>query len=83
MRHPRRFIPFNWSHHEKIVCIDQQVAFIGGLDLCFGRWDTNDHPLKDLGENGKYLFPGIDYSNSRTKEYKHTENITEKHLTIS
>jgi len=20
---------------------------MGGLDLCFGRWDTNDHPLKD------------------------------------
>jgi hypothetical protein len=25
-----------WTHHEKIVCVDQHVAFIGGLDLCFG-----------------------------------------------
>ncbi|VDP99597.1 unnamed protein product [Trichobilharzia regenti] len=32
-----------WSHHEKMVAIDQSVVFLGGIDLCFGRWDTNDH----------------------------------------
>ena len=26
-----------WSHHEKLVVIDQQIAFIGGIDLAFGR----------------------------------------------
>jgi phospholipase D1/2 len=37
-----------WSHHEKIVCIDQRVAFIGGLDLAFGRFDiTGEHTLSD------------------------------------
>jgi len=37
-----------WAHHEKIVVVDEEVAFIGGLDLCFGRWDTPHHTLRDL-----------------------------------
>jgi phospholipase D1/2 len=32
IRHP--FLdPFNWSHHQKIVVIDQQIAFVGGNDF--------------------------------------------------
>ncbi|XP_028397281.1 phospholipase D1-like [Dendronephthya gigantea] len=38
---------FYWAHHEKIVCIDQKVAFLGGLDLCYGRWDNCRHFLTD------------------------------------
>lgn len=34
---------FLWAHHEKIVCIDQTTAFVGGIDLCYGRWDTSEH----------------------------------------
>ena len=50
VRHPHRSVvggEFLWSHHEKIVCIDQEIAFIGGLDLCFGRMDTSEHRLTD------------------------------------
>ena len=50
IRHPHRSVvggQFLWSHHEKIVCIDQDIAFIGGLDLCFGRMDTSEHKLTD------------------------------------
>lgn len=25
-----------WSHHDKIVCVDQEVAFVGGIDLTEG-----------------------------------------------
>lgn len=38
-----------WAHHEKIVCVDQKVAFLGGIDLCYGRWDDAQHKLTDLG----------------------------------
>nr|XP_027194709.1 phospholipase D1-like isoform X2 [Dermatophagoides pteronyssinus] len=51
LRHPDavRGGPLLWSHHEKLVIIDQQVAFVGGIDLCFGRWDNFEHLLIDQG----------------------------------
>jgi phospholipase D1/2 len=30
--------------------IDETIAFMGGLDACFGRWDTPQHTLIDDGE---------------------------------
>lgn len=51
LRHPDavRGGPLLWSHHEKLVVIDQKFAFVGGIDLCFGRWDNLEHRLTDLG----------------------------------
>ncbi|MES2965122.1 MAG: VTT domain-containing protein [Bdellovibrionota bacterium] len=31
------------SHHQKIVVVDDEVAFNGGLDLTQRRWDTPEH----------------------------------------
>ncbi|HRF43725.1 MAG TPA: VTT domain-containing protein [Candidatus Competibacteraceae bacterium] len=39
--------PFGASQHQKVVVIDDQVAFAGGLDLCKNRWDTPDHMPND------------------------------------
>jgi phospholipase D1/2 len=36
---------FGASHHQKFVVIDGCVAFVGGLDICSGRWDDRDHPV--------------------------------------
>ena len=35
--------PFGASHHQKFVVIDGKIAFLGGLDLCSGRWDDRQH----------------------------------------
>jgi phosphatidylserine/phosphatidylglycerophosphate/cardiolipin synthase-like enzyme len=35
--------PTGAVHHQKIVVIDDAVAFCGGLDLTVGRWDTRAH----------------------------------------
>lgn len=35
--------PTGACHHQKIVVVDDQVAFAGGLDLTLGRWDTPQH----------------------------------------
>ena len=44
IRHPDHTpLPIMWAHHEKCVIIDQATAFIGGIDLCFGRWDNRQH----------------------------------------
>jgi phospholipase D1/2 len=45
LRHPdhAKVGVFLWAHHEKIVVVDQTYAFLGGLDLCYGRWDDHEH----------------------------------------
>jgi phosphatidylserine/phosphatidylglycerophosphate/cardiolipin synthase-like enzyme/uncharacterized membrane protein YdjX (TVP38/TMEM64 family) len=35
--------PLGSSHHQKVVVVDDAVAFCGGLDLTHGRWDTPAH----------------------------------------
>ncbi len=51
--HDRLHFRFDDSHppggsfHEKIVVIDDRVAFIGGIDLGPRRWDTSDHRPDD------------------------------------
>jgi len=36
-------LPLGSCHHQKIVVVDDAVAFCGGLDLAIGRWDTPEH----------------------------------------
>lgn len=31
------------SHHQKVVVVDDSVAFVGGIDLTRKRWDTQEH----------------------------------------
>jgi phospholipase D1/2 len=38
--------PF-WTHHQKTVMIDGELAFVGGIDLASGRWDTDACALDD------------------------------------
>jgi phosphatidylserine/phosphatidylglycerophosphate/cardiolipin synthase-like enzyme len=51
--HPRitlrldRVHPLYAAHHQKIVCIDDDIAFVGGIDLTVRRWDTCDHGADD------------------------------------
>ncbi|WP_243373410.1 phospholipase D-like domain-containing protein [Microvirga solisilvae] len=35
--------PLYAAHHQKIVSIDDSLAFVGGMDLTVRRWDTKDH----------------------------------------
>ena len=36
-------LPLGASHHQKIVVIDDRIAFCGGCDFGPDRWDTCDH----------------------------------------
>jgi phospholipase D1/2 len=35
-----------YSHHQKQVIIDRKIAFIGGMDLAYGRFDDDHYYLK-------------------------------------
>ena len=39
--------PVGGSHHQKIVVVDDQLAFCGGIDLTGHRWDTSAHRLEE------------------------------------
>ena len=39
--------PVAGSHHQKVVVIDDSIAFIGGIDLTVRRWDTPTHLAAD------------------------------------
>jgi phospholipase D1/2 len=79
MRHPDHNVfenmgdmTFYWAHHEKFIVIDYNMAFIGGLDLCFGRWDQKQHPLSDVHPGGVQheIFPGQDFNNNRIMDFQ-------------
>ncbi|KAL4812744.1 hypothetical protein BDW67DRAFT_169477 [Aspergillus spinulosporus] len=59
-----------WAHHEKLCIVDGTVAFMGGLDMCYGRWDTHQHALADNHDNpADIVFPGQDYNNARVLDF--------------
>ena len=50
-----------WAHHEKLLVIDEEVAFVSGLDLARGHLDIHEkYPIFDHEKN---TFYGNDYWN--------------------
>ena len=76
-----------WSNHEKLVIIDDIIGYVGGLDLCWGRYDNNNHSIYEAPNNQNiYEFPFIDYSNMRKKditniEYYYLESVPREEST--
>ncbi len=50
--------PIGASHHQKILVVDDAIAFVGGLDLTGSRWDTSEHlvahPLRTARDGKAY-----------------------------
>jgi phosphatidylserine/phosphatidylglycerophosphate/cardiolipin synthase-like enzyme/uncharacterized membrane protein YdjX (TVP38/TMEM64 family) len=40
-------VPVGSSQHQKIIVVDDALAFSGGLDLTIRRWDTCQHEIAD------------------------------------
>ena len=36
--------PVGAAHHQKIIVVDDSIAFCGGIDMTVDRWDTSEHP---------------------------------------
>lgn len=68
---PNNFI--YWSHHEKIVIVDQRIAYIGGIDLCLGRYDTDKHLLFEKDNSKSKYLP-------RTRNSIHSLSINNKKI---
>ncbi|XP_058083972.1 phospholipase D zeta 1-like isoform X2 [Magnolia sinica] len=79
LRYPDHFSTgvYLWSHHEKIVIVDYRICYIGGLDLCFGRYDTFEHKV---GDCPPLIWPGKDYYNPRESEPNSWEDTMKDEL---
>ncbi|XP_010921600.1 phospholipase D zeta 1 isoform X1 [Elaeis guineensis] len=79
LRYPDHFSTgvYLWSHHEKIVIVDSRICFIGGLDLCFGRYDNFEHKVGDFPP---LIWPGKDYYNPRESEPNSWEDTMKDEL---
>jgi len=89
MRHPDHNVlgkgadmTFYWAHHEKFIVIDYEMAFIGGLDLCFGRWDNHQHALADVHPEGvaEEIWPGQDFNNNRVMDFQNVDDWKQNEL---
>ncbi|KAH5422620.1 phospholipase [Parastagonospora nodorum] len=71
-----------WAHHEKLCLVDGQIAFMGGLDLCYGRWDTNQHAIADAhpGDMDRIVFPGQDFNNARMMDFQTVDHWEDNKL---
>ncbi|WP_412529719.1 VTT domain-containing protein [Burkholderia lata] len=49
--------PRGASHHQKLVAIDDRLAFVGGLDLTRARWDTPAHAACDPRRHDEHGAP--------------------------
>lgn len=63
--------PLAASHHQKIIIIDDKIAFCGGIDITKGRWDTREHRDGDPDRHssrGQLLDPWHDATTCVTGE---------------
>ncbi|CAK9780379.1 unnamed protein product [Cutaneotrichosporon oleaginosum] len=87
MRHPDHSggeLVYYFSHHEKLCVVDGKWAAMGGLDACWGRWDTPNHPIADVHPTQfqNSLFPGQDYNNSRIMDFQTVDKYASNELCI-
>lgn len=65
IRHPP-LEPRNWMHHQKFIVVDNVIAFVGGVDISYGSWDSPAHLCIDANHL-KAKWPGKDYCNPHEK----------------
>jgi len=50
-------VPFGACHHQKVLVIDDRLAFCGGGDIAVDRWDTPGH----LDNDARRIMPDQEY----------------------
>jgi len=50
-------VPFGACHHQKVLVVDDELAFCGGGDISVDRWDTPGH----LDFDPRRIMPGQDH----------------------
>jgi phosphatidylserine/phosphatidylglycerophosphate/cardiolipin synthase-like enzyme len=82
--HPRLTLKLDTEHpvygsqHQKIVCVDDRIAFVGGIDLTVCRWDSRRHdPADPLRRNSDGSCYGPVHDVQMAVEGKAAEHIAD------
>lgn len=54
-------VPFGACHHQKVLVIDDRIAFCGGADISVDRWDTPSH----LDDEPRRIMPAQTFHDAR------------------
>lgn len=77
-------IPFSACHHQKIIVVDDKVAFCGGMDIALERWDNRRHNIHQPRRHDPDLLSQI--SDKEYQPYHDIQIIVEgeivKHLAL-
>ncbi len=44
-------VPMGGSHHQKVILVDDELVFTGGMDIARQRWDTRAHNIVEPERN--------------------------------
>jgi phospholipase D1/2 len=69
-----------FSHHQKLVVIDDRRAFVGGIDLAYGRRDDGRFSLAANGRAGNELYNSCIPSIHELSQVEQTQYLTRAEL---
>lgn len=69
-----------FSHHQKLVVIDNRRAFVGGIDLAYGRRDDGKFSLAAEGRKGNELYNSCIPALHEISHVEQTEYLTRAEL---
>ena len=61
------------------MVIDEKEGFIGGLDICYGRYDSPSHELFPPASQ----FPGLEHSNIRKNDQWDVKSPGENNIPLN
>ncbi|KAK2701908.1 hypothetical protein QYM36_019453, partial [Artemia franciscana] len=69
-----------FANHEKLVLVDQTWAFLGGIDLCYGRWDDKEHRLSDIKSPPERYWISNEYTNIKKEDFSNLNGADDPKL---
>jgi phospholipase D1/2 len=70
-----------FSHHQKLVVVDNEIAYVGGLDLAYGRRDDGAFSLGHNGRSGCEVYnTGVPAQGPELRPEQAADYVTESDL---
>ncbi|WP_140631244.1 hypothetical protein [Methylibium rhizosphaerae] len=70
-----------FSHHQKLVVVDNEIAYVGGLDLAYGRRDDGAFSLGHNGRSGCEIYnTGVPAQGPELRPEQAADYVTESDL---